>query len=218
MKVFVSWSGGKDSSLSCYEAGLQNYEIVSLLNMEIENAELSMGHGISSDLLRAQARAIDIPLVQQRCRWDDYEKQFRHIVSKLMQEGVEAGVFGDIGYLDDHGDWVQRVCYDLGLEVIRPLWGRDTRQVIDDFIHAGFEALVVTCKSALMGEEWLGRRIDHSFVEDLARLDGVDPSGEFGEYHTFVAGGPLFQRGIVIDRSQKVLKGERWLLDILEYH
>lgn len=217
MKVFVSWSGGKDSCLACYEAISQGYEIAYLLNMVTEDAKLSMSHGISSDLLRTQAQAMGIPLIQQRNLWDDYEQQFKKAVTELMRQGVRGGVFGDIGYLQGHQDWVQRVCGDLGIEPIMPLWGRGTGQAIDDFIRAGFEAVVVTCKSDVMGEEWLGRRIDRSFVEDLARLGGVDPSGEFGEYHTLVVDGPLFRRRIGITCAQKILREDRWFLDIVEY-
>ena len=217
MKVFVSWSGGKDSCLACYEAISQGYEIAYLLNMVTEDAKLSMSHGISSDLLRTQAQAIGIPLVQQRNLWDDYEQQFKNAVTELMREGVRGGVFGDIDYLPSHQDWVLRVCGDLGIEPIMPLWGRGTRQALDDFIRAGFEAVVVTCKSDVMGEEWLGRRIDRGFVEELARLGEVDPSGESGEYHTFVVDGPLFQRRIRITHAQKILREDRWFLDIVEY-
>lgn len=216
MKVFVSWSGGKDSCLSCYEAISQGHEVACLLNMVTEDEKWSMSHGVSSELLKTQAQAMGIPLVQQRTLWNEYEQQFKKAITRLMKEGVEGGVFGDIGYLQDHQDWVHRVCADLGIKPIMPLWGRETRQAIEDFIRAGFEAVVATCKDDVMGEEWLGRTVDDSFVQDLVSQGGIDPSGEFGEYHTFVIDGPIFQRRLKITRCQKTPRENRWFLDILE--
>lgn len=217
MKVFVSWSSGKDGCLACYETISQGHEVAYLLNMIMDDSELTMGHGISSDLVRAQARAMAIPLVQQRCRWDEYEQQFKNAVTEMMHDGVEGGVFGDIGYLDDHQDWVKRVCGDLGIEPLLPLWGRDSRQTVNDFIRAGFEAVVVVCKPGVMGEEWLGRRIDRSFLEDLAKAGGADAAGELGEYHTFVVDGPLFRQRIEITGAEKISRKDRWFLNIVDY-
>lgn len=217
MKVFVSWSSGKDGCLACYEALSQGHEVAYLLNMIVEDTQFTMGHGISADLVRTQAQAMGIPLVQQRCRWNDYEEQFKNAITGMMREGVEGGVFGDIGGLADHQDWVQKVCADLGIEPIMPLWGRDPQQAVEDFIRAGFEAVVIACKPNVMGEEWLGRKITRGFVDDLVRLGSVDAAGEFGEYHTLVVDGPLFQQRVEITQAQKVLKEDRWFLNIVDY-
>jgi uncharacterized protein (TIGR00290 family) len=98
-----------------------------------------------------------------------------------------------------------------------PLWGRNPQQTVEDFIRAGFEAVVIACKPHVMGEEWLGRKITRSFVDDLVRLGSVDAAGEIGEYHTLVVDGPLFQQRVEIIQAQKVLKEDRWFLNIVDY-
>ncbi len=216
MKVFVSWSGGKDSCLSCYKALSQGYEVAYLLNMVIDDKKFSMSHGISLELLRAQAQAMGFTLIQQHTAWNKYERQFKSIVNKLIQKGIGGGIFGDIGTVVNHLDWVKRVCGDLGIEYMEPLWGQSKKQVLTDFIHAGFEAVVVATKSDVMGQEWLGRKIDNSFVRDVEKI-GVDPCGESGEYHTFVINGPIFQQRIQILMSEKVLKEGHWFLNIAEH-
>jgi len=217
VKVFVSWSGGKDSCLACHKALSQGYEVAYLLNMVIDDKKFPMGrHGISLELLRAQAQAMGFTLIQQHTVGNEYERQFKSIVNKLIQKGIGGGIFGDIGTVVNHLDWVKRVCDDLGIECMEPLWGQSQKQVLTDFIYAGFKAVVVATKSDVMGPEWLGRKVDSSFVRDVARI-GIDPCGEAGEYHTFVINGPIFQRRIQILRSEKVLKEGHWFLNIAEH-
>ena len=62
--------------------------------------------------------------------------------------------------------------------------------------------------------EWLGRMIDMDFKADLEAYGKVTPCGEAGEFHTFVIGGPLFTRDIVIKEAEKVLIEDHWFLNI----
>ncbi len=59
-KVAASWAGGKDSSLVYYRAMRAGYEVPYLLNFITQDAKASMTHGLRSELLRAQAKAIGI--------------------------------------------------------------------------------------------------------------------------------------------------------------
>jgi len=88
-----------------------------------------------------------------------------------------------------------------------------------DFIDLGFEAIVVAAKADLLGEEWLGRRVDLEFLKQLCKLKeskDITLCGEAGEYHTFVTDGPLFNQRIEILETNKVLKEGHWFLDILK--
>ena len=46
-------------------------------------------------------------------------------------------------------------------------------------------------------KEWLGRRIDRSFINELKEFD-FHVSGESGEYHTFGVDCPIFKRRIEV--------------------
>ena len=75
----------------------------------------------------------------------------------------------------------------------------------------------MTTRADLLGEEWLGRRIDLDFLEqldELGKTKGITPCGEAGEYHTFVTDGPLFKQRLEIRETNKVLKDGYWFLDI----
>lgn len=217
MKAFVSWSGGKETSLACYRAMQnKNLKVKYLLNMVSEDGRHSRSHGLDSSLLRAQSDAMSILIVQRKTTWKSYEKVFKRAVSELKKEGIKIGIFGDID-LRKHRDWVERVCKEIGIKPILPLWKEDRERLLKEFIRAGFKALVVATKSDLLGKEWLSRRIDEEFIEDLKKLNDVDLCGEKGEYHTFVYDGPLFKKRIEITKSKKVLKKNRWFLEILKW-
>jgi uncharacterized protein (TIGR00290 family) len=217
MKAFVSWSGGKEASLSYYKAMQdQKTEIACLLNMSTENGQRSRTHGLSSKLLKLQAKAIDIPIVQKKTSWDNYEEGFKKTVSNLKKDGIEAGVFGDID-LQEHRDWVERVCEESNIKPIFPLWQKEREEIIREFIHSGFEAVVVATKADILDSKWIGRKIDQKFIKDLKNLNKIDLCGEAGEYHTFVTYGPIFKKRIDILNTKKTNKDKHWFLDILDY-
>lgn len=217
MKAFVSWSGGKETMLSCYKA-MQNkeIEIAYLLNMTSEDGLHSRSHGIRSDILRSQAEAIGIPIVQRKVKWDTYEREYKSAVAELKTKGITAGIFGDIDF-QPHRDWVERICKETQIKAMLPLWGERREKLLDDFLVAGFETVLVATQSDKLGPQWLARKIDREFIEDLKELGGIDLCGEAGEYHTLVTSGPLFKKRINLIKTEKQNRDKHWFLDILDY-
>ena len=216
MKAFVSWSGGKETSLACYKVMQnQDVEVTYLLNMISKDGKYCRSHGVSSALLEAQSKATGIPILQRRTSWGTYERVFKKAVLELKKKGINAGVFGDID-LQEHRDWVERICKETKIKAYLPLWGKDQRKIIREFMEVGFEATIVNVKASSLGQEWLGGRIDADF---LKRISGssITPCGEEGEYHSFVTYGPLFKKRIEITKTRRRYKKGRWLLDILEW-
>ncbi|MGB2728813.1 MAG: diphthine--ammonia ligase [Halobacteriota archaeon] len=213
-KVFASWSGGKESCLACYKALSNGFDVSHLLNFVSEDGTRSRAHGISSDLIALQADAIGIPIIQVKSSWGGYEAKFKEAVEELKKKGVEGGIFGDMD-LQEHREWVDRVCSEVEVASIEPLWGNDPREILKEFVNTGFKAIVIKVKADLFGKEWLGRELNEQFINDLP--EEIHPCGEHGEYHTFVVDGPLFQRRVEIIKSDKKFKEGTWLLDISEY-
>jgi len=167
--------------------------------------------------LQIQAESIGIPLIQQEMPNDmqGYEDNFKSAVSKLKSEGIKGMVFGDI-YLDEHKDWVERVCNDIGIIAIEPLWNHPTEDLITEFINVGFKSAIISAKADLFSEESMGRIIDHNFVNELLQKK-ICLCGENGEFHTFVVDGPIFKKEIIIKESQALLIDgfwKHWSLDI----
>lgn len=217
IKAFVSWSGGKDSALAYYNV-MKNHKVKveCLLNMLSENGTHSRSHHLPRCVLKAQAEAMGIPIVQRQATWEGYEEEFKKTLEVFKEEGIQAGVFGDID-VQEHRDWVERVCKETGLNAILPLWQRTRELLIEEFISVGFKAIIVMVKPECMGGECLGRKIDWQFIQDIRHLAQVDLCGENGEYHTFVYDGPLFKRKIEIIESESVLESGAWFLKIKKY-
>lgn len=215
MSMFVSWSGGKESCLACYKAMQAGSTISHLLNFVDEAGRRSRSHGLRVELLRAQSEALGIPILQKPTTWETYELEFKKSVSELKRAGVEGGIFGDID-LQVHREWVERVCGEIGIKCILPLWCMKREEILDEFISAGFEAIVVAVKADLLGVEWLGCKVNGEFLREL-RQQNIDLCGEGGEYHTFVVDGPIFKKRINIVESIKMLWNGRWILDIIKY-
>jgi len=218
MKLIASWSGGKDCCLAAHKTLQAGHRIEALLNLMSEESGRCCFHGLPNALLADQARALGIPISQKSVPADmsTYEDGFKAAVRALKREhGIAGMVFGDI-YLDEHKDWVERVCGELRITALEPLWNRPPRDVANEFLEAGFTAVVVSCKADLMGEEFVGRVIDARFLDEMASGE-ICPCGENGEFHTLVVDGPLFKRRIALTRTKPVLiKGfwQHWALDI----
>jgi diphthine-ammonia ligase len=215
-----SWSGGKDSCLACYKTIKEGHQIRYLLNFISDQYKRCCFHGIEANLIHLQAELIGIPLIQKEVSPDmeKYETEFKAAVSELKTKGIEGMVFGDI-YLEEHRDWVERVCHDLEIVPIEPLWNNSPLKTAEEFIDLGFKAIVVSCKADLFGKDFIGRYVDKDFLQEL-NIRNICPCGENGEFHTFVIEGPMFKRSIEILESEPVLKEgfwRHWFLDIKRY-
>jgi len=201
--------------LAAYLALGQGYKISHLVNFISQEFKRVSFHGTEARLIQLQSQAIGIPLLQKQTTWEEYEQEFKEAVRSLLPRGIKGMVFGDI-YLDEHKEWVERVCGELGIEAIEPLWNKDTEEVFTGFIEAGFEAVIVSTSDKLIDEGWVGQRLDRKFLSYL-KTRNVDLCGENGEYHTLVVNGPLFRRRIEIVESKTINRDNRWLLDTVKY-
>ena len=214
IKAFVSWSGGKEIALACYKIMQnQDVEIAYLLNMASEDGKYSRSHGVSSKLLKLQAGAIGIPIIQKKTTWENYEEAFKKAVLELKKKGINTGVFGDID-LQEHRDWIEKTCKSVGIKPILPLWNKKREEILKEFMQAGFKAIVVATGADFLGVEWLGRQINQKFIKDLKTMKNIDLCGEKGEYHTFVYDGPNFKKPAEFIPGEKILNNKHWFLKL----
>ena len=216
-----SWSAGKDSCLACYKAIKNGYCVKYLLNFISKEFKRCCFHGIEADLIKLQAELIGIPLAQKEVTQDmqAYENEFKEAVRAIKDaEDVDSMVFGDI-YLDEHKDWVDRVCKDLDIIAVEPLWKNSASSILEEFIGLGFKAIVVSCQADKFGKDFVGREVDKNLLAEL-RSKNICPCGENGEFHTLVVDGPMFKKKIQILESKPILKEsfwKYWFLDIKKY-
>jgi len=215
MSYILSWSGGKESCFAGYQAMHQGYRVSYLMNFISKESQRVSFHGTETRLIQLQSRAIGIPLLQKETTWDGYEQDFKEAVRSLMPSGVKGIVFGNL-YLQEHKDWGERVCGDLGIKAVEPLWKKDPEEVLSSFIDAGFEAVIVSAKSQLIDRDWIGHVVDRDFMTYLKKRN-IDVCGENGEYHTLVINGPIFKRRIRLIKNKTIARDNYWFLDTIKY-
>jgi uncharacterized protein (TIGR00290 family) len=154
-----------------------------------EAGEISRSHGISRGVLERQAKALDKEIVFGAATWQGYEETFISLLKDLKARGHHQVVFGDID-IDQHREWEERVSCEADMTALLPLWGEGRRELVDEFLAAGFRAVIVDVRDRAM-RHWLGQEYGEAFVAEAVHV-GWDACGEAGEFHTFVYDGPIF--------------------------
>lgn len=208
---FCSWSGGKDSCLALYRARSAGMKVSFLLNMLTREGSRSRSHGLRKEILQAQSESLRIPLVTGATSWEDYEQKFIDLLRGLKDSGISAGVFGDID-LEAHRQWEEKVCRAAGMEAFLPLWKTPRDELIREFLTAGFEAVLVAVREDVLDSSLLGRSLTSELAEEFKQR-GIDASGENGEYHTVVTGGPGFSHTLKLEPGKKIRRHNYWLMD-----
>ena len=207
-KAYFNWSTGKDSAMALYQC-LQDKELTisGLLTTINEGYDRVSMHGIRRSLLHKQAESIGLPLFEvllpEVPTMESYELALRSQLDERIKQGDTISIFGDI-FLEDLRKYREDKLAEIGLKAHFPLWKKDTNTLARELIDLGFKAIVVCVNEAYLDDSYLGRLIDHDFIDSLPT--NVDPCGENGEYHTFVFDGPIFKEPIPFELGEKVYR------------
>ena len=208
MKTYFNWSSGKDSALALYKI-LQNpaYKLdllVTTINKDFDRVSM---HGLRNDLLIKQAKSLGINLktieFPANVTMDSYAEIMKKAMDSLIGDGYSCTIFGDI-FLEDLKAYRDAKLKEVNITGIYPLWKRDTKEILQEFLDLGFKAITVCVNARLLGKEFVGREIDEQFIKDLPK--NVDVCGENGEFHTFVFDGPIFKNPIEFVIGEKVIR------------
>jgi diphthine-ammonia ligase len=210
-KAAISWSGGKDCCLAMLRAW-DTFDIVAMVTMFTEDGQRSRSHGLRPAVVAAHAARLDLEELSGRCSWDTYTDEYIATLARVRERGITHVVFGDI-MGDGHREWNERVCRVHGLTPIMPLWAQPTSQLVREFIARGGDARLVTVRTPVLDRSWLGLPLTEEAVQRMESI-GVDPCGEFGEYHTIVTNCPRFSSPLALVAGESVLRGDCWALDV----
>ncbi len=200
MKVCVLYSGGKDSNLALLKA--YNIFDVSCLVTLIPRSEKSyLFHYPNVDLVRLQAKALNIPIIIDECM-DDEESSLNALYNVLSNAREKYDVKGVVtGAIKStyQASRFQKICLDLDLWCFNPLWLRDEISLLREILKHRFEVIFTRVAGYPLKKSLLGRRIDDSIIRFFEEIKYyVNPSGEGGEYETFVLNMPLFRKKIKV--------------------
>jgi uncharacterized protein (TIGR00290 family) len=164
-------------------------------------------HGLRRELYRQQVDALGISYstleLSEQPAMAEYERIMKDTVSDLQQKGFEYSAFGDI-FLEDLRMYREQQLATLNIKGIFPLWKKNTKDLLNEFIELGFKAILVCIKSDLLDASFAGRMIDNDFIKDLP--SNIDPCGENGEFHTFCFDGPIFKHPINFTIGEKIYR------------
>ena len=164
-------------------------------------------HGVRERLLDMQTERMKLPLIKVKLpaspHDDLYKQSMQETMTSLKAQGVTAAAFGDI-FLEDLKLYREQQLAQVGLNVVFPLWKRDTRELVQIVEESGIEAIIVCVNEKYLGKEFLGMKIGAEFLSRLP--PNVDPCGENGEFHTFVYNAPFFSAPIPITTGEIVHK------------
>ena len=208
LKTYFNWSSGKDAALALhYLLQDKNYSVGHLLtSVNSFHNRVSM-HGLRRELLEQQIRSVGITgttiELAEQPSMQEYETAMRDAVMQLYKKGFHYAAFGDI-FLEDLRNYRETQLNKVNIRAVFPLWKRNTKELLHEFIALGFKAIVVCVNAQLLEADFAGRIIDASFINDLPK--GVDPCGENGEFHTFCFDGPIFTKPVPFITGEKVYR------------
>lgn len=202
-KAVLSWSSGKDSAMALQVARNEGaLDVVALVGNFSAADDRVKTHGSQRDIVRAQAAALDLPLVEidlpDPAPNDAFMALTGDVARHFADQGVTDWVFGDL-FLQDIRDWRTAQMTKLGVSTHYPIWGRDTARLAQDMLAADLKAHVVAADTARVPAALCGARFDAAFLAALP--PNVDPCGENGEFHTLVFDAPGFAAPLALDRG-----------------
>ncbi len=214
--IALAWSGGKDSMMALHTLWRRGEAVATLLVTLNEAFDRVTMHGVRRSLIHAQAAALGLPVYEvwlpHPCPNEVYEQRMAEATRRLMRQGIRRFAFGDL-FLEEIRAYRLRHLLPLGVDVLFPLWGEPTRDLVQRFIALGFRAVTVCIDGNRLDPKFLGRTLDLAFLADLPA--DVDPAGENGEFHTFVYDGPGFRSPVAFAPGEVVFRDGFWFQDLI---
>lgn len=207
MNVMLSWSSGKDSAWTLHTLRQQGVNVTGLLTTLNSTHDRVAMHAVRRQLLRAQADAASLPLLEVDLPWpcsnEIYEHRMTEACAKAKGMGVTHVAFGDL-FLADVRQYRVEKLKPTGLEPIFPLWGRPTPALAQEMIAAGLRAVLTCVDPKQIDAKFVGRQFDANLLAELPA--SCDPCGERGEFHSFVYAGPMFKAPLNVQVGEIVTR------------
>lgn len=196
------FSGGKDSTLAIQLAESMGYRVEYLITVRPASDESYYFHYPNIWVTGLQARAMGKKQIMVTARSVSKEDELHALrdAVELIRDEVD-GLLSGVSRSRSQHDFFRRICEELELEFIAPLWMRDPKQLLEKVVSSGIIAMIVGVAAMGLGKELLGRIIDQELIgllHALSKKHGVDLLGEGGEFETLALDSPLFRKKIKI--------------------
>lgn len=205
-KTLLSWSSGKDSAWALHVLRQDpNVEVVGLFTTINKVFERVAMHAVRVALLQVQAQSAGLPLqiveIPHPCSNEDYARIMGEFIATAKAQGIECFAFGDL-FLEDVRQYREERMRGTGITPIFPLWGIPTSKLARDMVAGGLQAVLTCVDPNKVPESFAGRLYDGALLDALPA--GVDPCGEYGEFHSFAFDGPMFRAPVGLTVGETV--------------
>ena len=209
MRVAALCSGGKDSSYALWLAVKRGHEVAHVVAKIPRREDSWMFHRPDIQLIDLFARCAGLPLIKAETSGEK-EKELEDLKLVLQKLDIEGVVSGAIASKYQRSR-IGRICDELGLASITPLWGLEPVELLREMIDSSFEIIITSASAQGFDESWLGRKLDEETLRDLIELNRmykVSVSGEGGEYESLVLDAPFFHKRIEILEAERIWRGD----------
>jgi predicted ATP pyrophosphatase (TIGR00289 family) len=188
-----------------------------LATMIPERSDSYMFHFPNIHLTDHISRALEIPLVKAPTSGIK-EKELEDLKKLLASLDVDGVVTGAVlsSYQKER---IDRLCDELGIKSVAPLWRQDPLEIMKELIALKFKVIIVGVYAYGLDRSWLGREINTETLEKLVELNQkfqISLVGEGGEYESLVLDAPIFKKRIEIVEAETSYENNSGVLTIKE--
>ncbi len=207
--VIISWSSGKDSTLTLERLmESDEYNVIGLYTTYVKDEVPFQATPI--EVLELQALLLELPLIKIELPqvFPSNEIYQSSIVNALKQSDlrIDAVAFGDM-FCNGIAEYRKSYIEPAGWECVFPLMGESSEKLANEILQRGIKTLVVTTDGHSLSQNYCGHWYTHEFIRRLPST--VDPCGENGEFHTLVTETTSFNGKIELTLTQRE-SGERF--------
>jgi asparagine synthase (glutamine-hydrolysing) len=172
-----------------------------------------MFHTPNIEMAKYQAESLKLPLMthetdgEKEVELKDLSEAIKKAKDKYGLDGIVTGAL----YSEYQASRIIKLCEDLGLKCISPLWHMDQETEVRDIIKAGFKIIFTAVAAEGLNKKWLGHVLTEKDVDALVVLNkktGMNIAGEGGEFESLVISGPMFSKTLEILDSEVIEENE----------
>lgn len=182
------FSGGKDSLYAIYLMEKSGINVKYLIHL-IPTFKVPSPHSENIDAVRMLSESTDKKFIIV-----DLRKGIEYFKDMLKKLEIDFLIAGDV-LVEDHVKWLGKICDDIDIKLLEPLYKMDTKQLLYEILKNRFKPVIIGIDTKNMDRKWLGYKLNIENINYfLSENKGIDPVGEYGEYHTIVIESPLYNK------------------------
>ncbi|KYN25465.1 ATPase [Vibrio cidicii] len=205
--VVISWSSGKDSTLTLLRL-LDDpaYQVVALYTTYVGSEVPFQATPLAVVEKQAELMGLSLIKIALPDVFPPNPIYQSTIVSGLKASGmvIDAVAFGDM-FCNGIAEYRRSYIEPAGWQCLFPLMGESSRMLANEILNRGIKTILVTTDGESLSSQWCGRLYSQSLLTELPAH--IDPCGENGEFHTLVVNAPCFREEILLTLLDKESDG-----------